>query len=84
MEEVKKLKENPANVGIKIVEIIDFEETEAEKLEIVKRHHGSKTEQRIKYDYCPELFNLLNYYCIDRTSFGKLFDAFVDVLRENS
>jgi long-subunit acyl-CoA synthetase (AMP-forming) len=39
---VKKLKEYPANVGGKTVEMIDFEEAEAEKLELVKRHMGLK------------------------------------------
>jgi hypothetical protein len=43
IEGVKKLKkEYPANVGRKIVEVIDFEEAEAEKLELVKRHMGLK------------------------------------------
>jgi hypothetical protein len=43
MEEVKKLsKEYPANVGRKIVEVIDFEEAETEKLELIKRHFGLK------------------------------------------
>jgi hypothetical protein len=40
---VKELKkEYPANVGGKIVEMINFEEAEAEKLEIIKRHMGLK------------------------------------------
>jgi hypothetical protein len=39
---VKKLKEQPANVGRKTVEMIDFEATETEKLELVKRHMGLK------------------------------------------
>jgi hypothetical protein len=40
---VKKLKnEYPANVGRKTVEMIEFEEAEAEKLELVKRHMGLK------------------------------------------
>jgi hypothetical protein len=30
------------------------------------------------------LFNFLDCYGLDRTSFGKLLDAIVDVLRENS
>ena len=43
MEEVKKLsKEYPANVGRKIVEVMDFEEAETEKLELIKRHFGLK------------------------------------------
>ena len=36
------MKENPANMGRKTVEVIDFEEAEAEKLELVKRHMGLK------------------------------------------
>ena len=35
-------KEYPAKVGRKTVEVIDFEEAEAEKLELVKRHMGLK------------------------------------------
>jgi hypothetical protein len=47
IEEVKKLKEHPANVGRKTVEMIDFEETEAEKLELVKRHMGLKQNREV-------------------------------------
>jgi hypothetical protein len=44
IEEVKKLNiEYSANVGRKTVETIYFEEAEAEKLELVRKH-GSKTE----------------------------------------
>jgi hypothetical protein len=40
---VKKLKkEYAANVGRKTVEVIDFEEAETEKLELVRRHMGLK------------------------------------------
>jgi hypothetical protein len=40
---MKKLKkEYPAKVGRKIVEVIDFEEAEAEKLGLVKRYMGLK------------------------------------------
>jgi hypothetical protein len=39
---VKKLSEYPVGVGRKIVEVIDFEDAEAEKLELVKRHMGLK------------------------------------------
>ena len=43
IEEVKKLeKEYPAKVDGKTVEMIEFEETEAEKLELIKRHMGLK------------------------------------------
>jgi hypothetical protein len=35
-------KEAPASVGRKIVEVIDFEEAETEKLELIKRHFGLK------------------------------------------
>jgi hypothetical protein len=39
----KKLREeNSANIGRKIVETIEFEETEAEKLEVIKRSMGLK------------------------------------------
>lgn len=41
------MKEHPANVGRKTVEIIDFEETEAEKLELVKRHMGLKQNKEV-------------------------------------
>jgi hypothetical protein len=45
---VKKLKkEYPANVGRKIVEMIEFEEAEAEKLELVKRHMGLKQNREV-------------------------------------
>jgi len=41
--EVKKIEEEyPENAAKKIVEVIDFEEAEAEKLELVKRHMGLK------------------------------------------
>jgi len=47
-KEVKKLKkEYPANVGRKIVEMIEFEEAEAEKLELVKRHMGLKQNREV-------------------------------------
>jgi hypothetical protein len=43
MEEVKKVsKAYSTNVGRKIVEVIDFEGAEAEKLELIKRHFGLK------------------------------------------
>ena len=43
LKEVKKLKkEYSANVGRKTVEMIESEEAEAEKLELVKRHMGLK------------------------------------------
>jgi hypothetical protein len=39
----------PANVGRKIVEVIGFEESETEKLELIKRHFGLKhTKEAIK------------------------------------
>jgi long-subunit acyl-CoA synthetase (AMP-forming) len=48
IKEVKKLKkEYPANVDGKIVEMIDFEEAEAEKLELVKRHMGLKQNKEV-------------------------------------
>jgi hypothetical protein len=48
IKEVKKLKkEYPAKVGRKIVEMIDFEEAEAEKLELVKRHMGIKQNKEV-------------------------------------
>jgi hypothetical protein len=48
MEEVKKLsKEYPANVGRKIVEVMDFEEAETEKLELIKRHMGLKKNKEV-------------------------------------
>jgi hypothetical protein len=48
IKEVKKLKkEYPANVGRKIVEMIEFEEAEAEKLELVKRHMGLKQNREV-------------------------------------
>jgi hypothetical protein len=47
-KEVKKLKkEYPANVGRKTVEVIDFEEAEAEKLELVKRYMGLKQNREV-------------------------------------
>jgi hypothetical protein len=43
IEEVKKLnKEYPVKGGRKTVEMVDFDEAEAEKLELVKRHMGLK------------------------------------------
>jgi len=40
---VKRLERGyPAKMGGKIAEVIDFEEAEAEKLELVKRHMGLK------------------------------------------
>jgi hypothetical protein len=47
IEEVKKLKEHPANVDGKVVEMLDFEEAEAEKLELVKRHMGLKQNREV-------------------------------------
>jgi hypothetical protein len=47
IKEVKKLKEYPAKVGRKTVEVIDFEEAEAEKLELVKRHMGLKQNKEV-------------------------------------
>jgi hypothetical protein len=48
IKEVKKLKrEYPANMGRKTVEMIDFEEAEAEKLELVKRHMGLKQNKEV-------------------------------------
>jgi hypothetical protein len=48
MEEVKKLsKEYPANAGRKIVEVMDFEEAETEKLELIKRHMGLKKNKEV-------------------------------------
>jgi len=48
IKEVKKLKkEYPANVSRKIVEMIEFEEAEAEKLELVKRHMGLKQNREV-------------------------------------
>jgi hypothetical protein len=45
---VKKLKkEYPLKKGRKIVESIDFEEAEAEKLELVKRHMGLKQNKEV-------------------------------------
>ena len=40
-------KEYPANVSRKIVEMIEFEEAEAEKLELVKRHMGLKQNREV-------------------------------------
>jgi hypothetical protein len=37
----------PVKVGKKTVEMIDFEEAEAEKLEIVKRHMGLKQNKEV-------------------------------------
>jgi hypothetical protein len=43
MGEVKKLeKEYPEKLVKKIVEVIDFEEAETEKLELIKKHTGLK------------------------------------------
>jgi hypothetical protein len=43
MKEVKKVsKTYSTNVGRKIVEVIDFEGAETEKLELIKRHFGLK------------------------------------------
>jgi hypothetical protein len=60
MEEVKKLrKEYPAKEGEKIVEVIDFEEAEAEKLELIKRSMGLKqNKEAIKaliYEKCDDI-----------------------------
>ena len=44
---MKKLKEYPANAGGKTVEMIDFEEAEIEKLELVKRHMGLKQNKEV-------------------------------------
>jgi long-subunit acyl-CoA synthetase (AMP-forming) len=60
MEEVKKLsKEYPAKEGGKMVEVIDFEEAEAEKLELIKRSMGLKqNKEAIKaliYEKCDDI-----------------------------
>ena len=47
IEEVKKLKQNTANVGRKIVEMIDFEETDVENLEFVKSNMGLKQNREV-------------------------------------
>jgi hypothetical protein len=48
IKEVKKLeKEYPGNVSRKTVEIIEFEEAEAEKLELVRRHMGLKQNKEV-------------------------------------
>jgi hypothetical protein len=48
IKEVKKLnKEYPANLSRKTVEMIEFEEAEAEKLELVKRHMGLKQNKEV-------------------------------------
>jgi hypothetical protein len=59
-EEVKKLENKyPAKVGKKLVEVIDFEETEAEKLELVKRHMGiQQNKEAIKaliFEKCDDI-----------------------------
>jgi hypothetical protein len=52
-------KEYPANVGRKTVEVIDFEEAEAEKLELVKRHMGLKqnkeTIKALIFEKCDDI-----------------------------
>jgi hypothetical protein len=57
---VKKLKkEYPANVGRKIVEVIDFEEADVEKLELVKRHmglkHNKETIKALIFEKCADI-----------------------------
>jgi hypothetical protein len=48
LKEVKKMKkEYSANVGRKTVEMIEFEEAEAEKLELVKRHMGLRQNREV-------------------------------------
>lgn len=48
IKEVKKLnKEYPANLSRKTVEMIEFEEAEAKKLELVKRHIGPKQNREV-------------------------------------
>jgi 2-methylcitrate dehydratase PrpD len=57
---VKKLeKEYPEKVGKKIVAVVDFEEAESEKLELVKRHLGiQQNKEAIKaliFEKCDEI-----------------------------
>jgi len=57
---VKKLnKEYPVKGGIKTVEILDFDETETEKLEFVKRQMGLKrnkeTIKALIFEKCDEI-----------------------------
>jgi hypothetical protein len=48
VKEVKKLNnEYSANVGRKIVETIEFEEAEAEKLQLVRKHMGLKQNREV-------------------------------------
>ena len=48
IKEVKKLKKDyPANVGGKTVETIYFEEAEAEKLELVRKHMGLEQNREV-------------------------------------
>jgi hypothetical protein len=48
IKEVKKLgKEYSADVGRKTVETIEFEEAEAEKLELVRRHMGLEQNREV-------------------------------------
>jgi len=59
-EEVKKVnKEYPVKVGRKTVEVLDFDEAESEKLELVTRHMGLKqNKEAIKaliFDKCDEI-----------------------------
>jgi len=57
---VKKLnKEYPVKGGRKTVEILDFDETETEKLELVRRHMGLKqnkeTIKALIFEKCDEI-----------------------------
>lgn len=52
-------KEHPAKVDGKTVEIVEFEEAEAEKLELVKRHMGLKQNKEairaLIFEKCDEI-----------------------------